>query len=147
MVLTMNNHNLVVDDLITIATNGIAFTCTQDGNTAVKTYPRTTDPVYNRFIRVSAADTNTITVNVGASNLADVYPHTFDSGGTTADCVTKYRMPTKYNSSTGDLQVNIGSHNLKVGQTVKVDNNGLSFICNSDDFNVTRSYPQIRSLG
>jgi len=146
MVLTMNNHNLVVDDLITIATNGIAFTCTQDGNTAVKTYPRTTDPVYNRFIRVSAADTNTITVNVGASNLADVYPHTFDSGGTTADCVTKYRMPTKYNSSTGDLQVNIGSHNLKVGQTVKVDNNGLSFICNSDDFNVTRSYPQIRSF-
>ena len=146
MVLTMNNHGLVVDDLITIATNGIAFTCTLDGGSSVKTYPRTTDPVYNRFIRVSAADANTITVNVGASNLADVYGHTFNAGGTTADCVTKYRMPTKYNSSTGDLQVNIGSHNLKVGQTIKVDNNGLSFICDSDDHNVTRSYPQIRSF-
>ncbi|GIS09080.1 MAG: hypothetical protein CM15mP113_2100 [Pseudomonadota bacterium] len=35
-----------------LTTKIIWFTCTQDGNTAVKLYPRATDPAANQYLTV-----------------------------------------------------------------------------------------------
>tara|TARA_B000000609_G_scaffold148265_1_gene131808 strand:- start:360 stop:5939 length:5580 start_codon:yes stop_codon:yes gene_type:complete len=73
------NHNLKIGNSIAIAGNAFTFTCTMDGNTAQKTYPRTTDPAYNQKLAITAVTTETFTVNVGKSSASDQYAHTFVS--------------------------------------------------------------------
>ena len=85
-VLTIANHDLKVGDHIQIATGGLSFTCTMDGNVQATAYPRASDPVAGKYIRIDAVTDNTITVNVGASDPGDVYPHTFVSA--VNNCIT-----------------------------------------------------------
>ena len=60
-----------------------------DGNTAQKTYPRTTDPAYNKRLAITAVTTNSFTVNVGKSSASDQYAHTFVSALTDAIAVDR----------------------------------------------------------
>ena len=85
MVLSIANHGLSNGDRIKIATGGLTFTCTQNANATTHSYPRSTDPVWNEYIEITASTTDTITVNVGASGAGDQYVHTFVSAAT--DCV------------------------------------------------------------
>ena len=78
-VITIANHGLVNGDAVILTTESFGFTCTQDGNTAVKLYPRATDPAANQYLTVSNVTTNTFRVNVGASSPSDQYAHTFVS--------------------------------------------------------------------
>ena len=71
MVITSANHLLTTSNTLTIADNALSFTCTMDGNTATKTYPRSTDPVSGQTISITNTSTNTITVNVGASPIVN----------------------------------------------------------------------------
>ena len=45
MVITSAAHLLTTSNTISIANNGLSFTCTMDGNSSTKTYPRSTDPI------------------------------------------------------------------------------------------------------
>ena len=54
-------------DFIGIATEGIFFTCSQDGDATEHGYPRVGDPAYNTNLNIIAGDTNNITVNVGVN--------------------------------------------------------------------------------
>ena len=79
--------NLNTHQLWEISTNGlikansnlgitedtIGFTCTKDGNTTTKYYPRSTDPINGQVVGVGATTTDTITVNVGVST-HDIFP-------------------------------------------------------------------------
>ena len=56
-----------------IATGGVTFTCTKDGNATNHAYPRTTDPAHNAVLGIEAAAETTITVNVGVST-HDIFP-------------------------------------------------------------------------
>ena len=40
----------------------------RDWHKAVKTYPRSTDPVYQKQIAIGSTSTTTVTVNVGKTN-------------------------------------------------------------------------------
>ena len=83
MDLTITGHPFVDGDRIKIAANSLTFTCGKDGNTSNKTYPRTTDPYYDKWIGVQKVDANTIKVNVGPA-LTDATTHTFQSATTNA---------------------------------------------------------------
>ena len=98
MVITSNAHNITTSNTLTIADNALSFTCTMDGNTATKTYPRSTDPVSGQTITITQTTTNTITINVGASPIVnhDVTNATYDN-------------------NTGVLVLTIGSHTLTTG--------------------------------
>ena len=44
-----------------------------DNNYRVKTYPRTTDPVYNNNITIGSVTTNTITLPIGLLHLLIIH--------------------------------------------------------------------------
>ena len=83
-VITIANHGLVNGDAVILTTESFGFTCTQDGNTDTKFYPRPTDPAANQYLTVSNVTTNTFRVNVGASSPSDQYAHTFVSAAADA---------------------------------------------------------------
>ena len=125
MVITSASHLLTTSNTLTIADNALSFTCAMDGNTATKTYPRSTDPVSGQTITITNTSTNTITVNVGASPIVnhDVTDATYDN-------------------STGVLVLTIGTHNLTAGTSVKIANNSLSFTCANDNNTSVKTYPR-----
>ena len=55
------------NETITIDTESIIFTCSQDGDNSEHGYPRVGDPAYNTSLPIIEATTNTIDVNVGVS--------------------------------------------------------------------------------
>ena len=70
-------------DRIAFAEGAISFTCTSDGNNAVLSHPRKSDPIYGKSVEIltvsSAGGNTTVTCNVGASPVGEQYAHTFDS--------------------------------------------------------------------
>ena len=126
------NHGLVVDRGISLETDSLSFTCTMDGNTATKTYPRSTDPAANNTLDIINADqaAGTITVNVGASPLVYFTP-----------------SAATYTPSTGLLQLTIGSHTLTSGTSVRLADNSLTFTCALDGHTVQKTYPRASGEG
>ena len=122
LVLTIGTHTLGVGDEIRIKPNSLAFNCTMDGNSSIKTYPRLgKDPAYGTALAITAVTGTTITVNAGQSPIVN-----FNVSGAT------------YNQFTGVMVLTIGSHTLKVGTSIKLANASLTFSTSSG--NVT--YPQ-----
>tara|TARA_B100000927_G_scaffold22412_1_gene17043 strand:- start:4022 stop:7666 length:3645 start_codon:yes stop_codon:yes gene_type:complete len=66
---------LKANDTVTIADNGVTFTCDKDNNTSNHSYPRPGDPASGATLGIEAVTSDTFTVNVGASNI-----FTFPSG-------------------------------------------------------------------
>ena len=108
MVITSAAHLLTTSNTISIADNGLSFTCVMDGNTATKTYPRSTDPISGIATAITATTTNTFTINVGASPILP-----FDVSAAT------------YDAATGLIVANIGAHTLKTGTSVKINEKSL----------------------
>ena len=96
MVITAAGHGLTTANRIGIATESLTFTCNKDGNDRQTAYPRAIagdgnpDPAYNAVIAITAADTDTFTINVGASGPNDQYTHTFVSAANNAIKVLDY---------------------------------------------------------
>ena len=82
-VLTIPNHGMTQGQYVKLAQESMTFTCATDGHTTQHSYPRVTDGNFNQFMQISAATTNTITINVGVST--DTSAHTFVSADN--DCV------------------------------------------------------------
>ena len=129
LVLTIPNHGLSNGSVVKIASDSLSFTCSMDGNYRVKTYPRTTDPVYGNTITVGSATTNTITLPIGSSPLVRYTPG----------------ANTTYNTVTGDLVLDIGTTGasaLYVGEQIKLSNGALTFTCASDNNVAQLSHPR-----
>jgi len=91
MVMTSNSHGLTTANTIAIAAESLTFTCTSDGNERELIHPRKSDTrAYNQVLAITAADTNTFTVNVGASPAEQQYVHTFVSATSNAVTVLDY---------------------------------------------------------
>ncbi|AOO18150.1 structural protein [Cyanophage S-RIM12_Sn_07_0910] len=91
MVMTSNGHGLTTSNTIAIAAESLTFTCTSDGNERELIHPRKSDTrAYNQVLAITAADTNTFTVNVGASPAEQQYVHTFVSATSGAVTVLNY---------------------------------------------------------
>ena len=125
MVITSASHGLSTSNTISIADNALTFTCTMDGNTANKTYPRSTDPISGIATAITGTTTDTITINVGASPI-----------------VNHDVTDATYIPSTGVLQLTIGSHSLTTGTSVKIANGSLTFTCDMDGNATLHSYPR-----
>ena len=68
LVLEIGAHGLSTSETITIADNGLVFTCGADAHGSNHPYPRSTDPASGSTLAISATSATTITVNVGAAN-------------------------------------------------------------------------------
>ena len=123
--LTITGHNFSAGDKIMIEDDSILFTCTMDGNSSAKAYPRGSDPVSRQWRELSVVDANTIRINVG----------------TTAN-TTKNVNDADYDPNTGKLKLNIGAHNLKSGQNIKLADGSLTFTCAQDSFGSNHTYPR-----
>ena len=86
MTLTIANHGWKNGDYIKIADDSLSFSCTF-GDQSTKTYPRSTDPVSGKWLRIWNVTTNTFDVQVLESvPSTNLDPHTFQ--GATANGVT-----------------------------------------------------------
>tara|TARA_B100000035_G_scaffold315003_1_gene333426 strand:+ start:7241 stop:27043 length:19803 start_codon:yes stop_codon:yes gene_type:complete len=65
MVVEIGSHSLTTSNTVTIAADGVVFTCAQDNNGSNKAYPRATDPQFGQQIAITAVTPTTITINVG----------------------------------------------------------------------------------
>jgi hypothetical protein len=101
-VLTIGTHPLAVGHNVEIAQDSITMTCDSDSNATNHTYPRSTDPALTKvFVKIIAVSSTTITVNVGASPLANQYVHTFVSAVANSINTSASSKPTiVYNTTT-----------------------------------------------
>ena len=117
----IGDHNLAVGTNIKLTTDSLSFTCTTDGNTSVKTYPRasgtgsnsgTPDPAYNTSIAI------------------------------VADGVSSTATGASYNTADGVLVITQNAHGFVVGDKIRIADNSLSFTCTKDGNHETKSYPR-----
>tara|TARA_B100000287_G_scaffold416259_1_gene450722 strand:- start:20439 stop:31691 length:11253 start_codon:yes stop_codon:yes gene_type:complete len=130
MTVTVAGHGFSNGDQVKFADNSITLSCGMDGNTSNKTYPRATDPFHNSWMSVSGVTTNTFELQVGKSP------------------VTGYGVSyASYNASTGVLELTVGDHDFKVGQSVRIANNSLTFTCAQDTHQTEHTYPRKSGQG
>ena len=125
MTCTLNGHGFAVGNLVKFDDNALTFKCSMDGNNTNHTYPRSTDPASNSWRQILAKDTNTFSINVGASPII---------GHSVSDAT--------YTPANGNLVLTIGNHSLSVGQRVKIAKESLVFTCAQDGNSAQKKYPR-----
>ena len=125
MTMTIPNHNIMAGRSIKIKNSSLDFKCAMDGTSQTKSYPRSTDPVYDTAISVASTTATGIAVTVGTSPIVN-----FDISTAT------------YTPSTGFLSLDIGSHSLTAGTSIKLKTESLIFRCNTDSYISTHTYPR-----
>ena len=140
MVLTVNNHGFKVGEHIKIADGGVTFTCAEDSNATNHAYPRSTDPISNRFVPITAVTTNTFTINVlQGTSPTNTTTHAFVSA--TTNCITRSVVSTggDYTHTFVSAKAN-GIH--KMGTAIKIDPDSLTFRCHIDGKRTDHAYPR-----
>ena len=125
LVLEITSHGLSIGDHINIDSGSLVFTCDQDNNTSNHSYPRLNDPAAGRYLEITAVTTNTIEVNVGSTPIVNYTP-----------------TNAEYSPLSGDLILDIGTHTLSKGETVKLAADGLTFTCGMDANATNHTYPR-----
>ena len=125
LTVTCSNHGMVTGNRVQIARDSLRFRCKMDGRKSIKSYPRRHDPSDQQWLSVTTVDLDNFTVNVGTSPL--VY-HTPTSGS--------------FDPFTGLMTIDIGSHTLKKGTSVKLKTNGFKFTCALDNHETFHYYPR-----
>jgi hypothetical protein len=113
-VVTTGAHGMTTGDLVKFDKQSLTFTCTSDGNTAQIAYPRTTDPVFNKWKQVIVTNSTTFTVFIGAT-ITGNYVHTWVS------------------ATAGGVK--------KAESLITLTDNSVSFTCTKDGNTVVKSYP------
>ena len=155
MVVTLIGHGFAVNDQVKLSAGAVSFSCAKDNNKSDHSYPRATDPVANSWITISAVTVNTFTIDVGKS--PDISAHTYlrwdynsvvkkdttvqlDVGK--APLIQHDVSAAAYTPATGAMDITIGSHNLLVGDSIKIADNGLTFTCAQDSNATNHTYPR-----
>jgi len=129
MTVTSAGHGMVTGNRVQFERNSIRFRCKMDGRLSIKSYPRRKDPSDQKWLSVTTVDLDKFSVNVGTSPL--VY-HTPTSGS--------------YDPFTGLMTIDIGSHTLQKGTSVKLKTNGFKFTCALDNHATFHYYPRKSGL-
>ena len=145
---------------IKIGTNSLVFTCLQDSNGSDHAYPRSGDPVNNKWLTISNVTDHTFDVkvleNVPSTNQT---LHTFKSaltGAVTRATVAtggnythKFIAPAQltptnaaYTPSTGIMTLTVADHGLKNGSRIMVEDGFVTFTCDQDSDQTKHSYPR-----
>ena len=140
LTLTIPDHRLNVGEYISLAANGITFTCSMDSNATNHPYPRNTDPAYEKRLLITDTTPDTLTINVGASPSGQQYDHTFVSAVTGAvrygwNDGGEHFTPTavNYTASTGEMVLTIPNHSFNVGSRMSIEPHSLVFTCAMDN--------------
>ena len=113
LVLAIGDHTLDVGDGIKIADDSLTFECDEDSRATQHTYPRSTDPVSDTSIPITAVGATTHTV----------------SGAV-------------YNTVTGVMTLTIVGHGFSNGNRIKLADNSLTFTCDLDGNTAAKTYPR-----
>ena len=106
--------------------NAFKFECDMDSRATQHTYPRIGDPAGHTVLPINSTPTSDkVVVNVGKTL-------SIDHDVSTAD----------YNPNTGDMTLDIGSHNLQVGTSIVIADNSLRFKCAKDNYQSIETYPR-----
>ena len=156
MTITVANHGYANGDYIKIADGSLTFQCALDSNGSNHAYPRAGyDPTSGRWLLISNVQTNTFDVNVGIAQ--DTSVHTFVSAsadgiarqdgtltvnvGTTPHVAYAPTAAT-YTPTTGALALNIGAHNINIGDSIRLEEESVKFTCLMDGNQVEKLYPR-----
>ena len=113
-------------DLVGIGTSSLAFACEMDQYGTDHAYPRASDPIAGINTVITAASTNTITINVGTSPV----------GFNTVTAATYYQR-------TGDIMLTLmKAHTLTTENSVRLKTEGLRFTCTKDSNATQHRYPR-----
>ena len=115
MTITLANHNFINGDLIKIDDDAIGFTCTHGAGT--KYYPRSTDPISERWIPITYIDANSFSIQV-----LDSAPST----NTTTHTFVSWTASTLSRATT----------------SVKIATESIKFTCAQDTHASIKSYPR-----
>ena len=146
-------------DYIQFADDSLTFTCTLDGNSVNKSYPRKGfDDASGKWLYITAVTTNTFTVNVGEAGDNTAGAHTFVSpaaangirkqDGTltvnVGSAAAEVKTPTSaaYNPTTGVMTFTSAGHGLANGGKVRIAKESLKFTCAEDGNTATKLYPR-----
>ena len=144
MVLTISGHPYTTSQTVGLSTGAITFKCLMDGDATNHAYPRPGDPVLGYGVTaITAKDTNTITINVGASttvgysvNNATYDPVTGEMVLTIPDHGLKgsedYTVThALYNAGTGGMSLTLAGittlNAITVGDRVRFVDNSVNF--------------------
>jgi len=141
MVVDLGQHNLNAGDWIQIAPGSMTFEC---GSPAEEiSHPRPGDPAYKTPVRIHESDATTIKVYVGNAG-GYTGAHTFiraDAGAINADAlvwsdpakIIETHTPTNgtYDPVTGTTVLEIGTHNIQIGEFVEIAPYGITWSCGS----------------
>jgi hypothetical protein len=111
-VTTAGAHGFSTGNLIKFNDNALSLTCTMDGNTATKTYPRSTDPASGRWNSITVESATKFNLNVGKSPIVTFTP-----------------TAAEYNPTAGILTATIGTHSLLANTSVKLKQESFKFTC------------------
>tara|TARA_B100000424_G_scaffold243629_1_gene213349 strand:- start:640 stop:3138 length:2499 start_codon:yes stop_codon:yes gene_type:complete len=116
-VTTNTNHGLNISgDYIKFLEGSLTFECSKDDRATQHSYPRISDPFYNKWLPVTANSATSFTVNVGASSGGD-YTHYFVSA--TPNGIKK------------------------ANNTIGIATGGITFTCSKDDHATLHPYPRV----
>ena len=124
-VISIPDHGLSTNDTVGIGTSSIVFSCEMDHYGSDHPYPRPTDPIAGIQTAITAVTTNTITINVGKSEL-----NFYDVSNAT------------YAADTGVLVLTIGAHTLLPGRSIKLKKESLRFTCSKNNHATQHKYPR-----
>ena len=142
LVLSLGAHNISQGNTLQLEKDALVFTCTQDNNQTEHSYPRTSDPVYNNKVEVTAVEETDHTPTDAAYNpvngelVLTVAGHPFKARST--------HTPTDaaFNPATGILTLTVANHQFAAGTSVILANNSITFTCAKDSHATNHSYPR-----
>ncbi len=126
-VLTIPGHDMTVGNYVKLADNSITMTCAMDNNQTQHTYPRSTDANSGQWTQITAITESTVTLNVGVSG---------------PDVTFTPQVGTTYDSTSGEMVIEIGAHTLSVGEGVVLLDNSFTFTCAQDGNLTQNTYPR-----
>ena len=97
MTVTVTGHGLTTGNRIKFDKESLTFTCAKDTNATQHSYPRVTDPYYDKWLQVTQIDVDNFTVQVGTGGPNDRFAHTFVSA-----------TPGGIKLQDGTIRINVG---------------------------------------
>ena len=142
LVLSLGAHNISQGNTLQLEKDALVFTCDQDSNATEHSYPRTSDPVYNTKVEVTAVEETDHTPTDAAYNpvngelVLTVANHGFKARST--------HTPTNadFDPATGILTLTVANHQFAAGTSVILANNSITFTCAKDSHATNHSYPR-----
>jgi hypothetical protein len=147
-VTTTGAHGLTTNDVVKIADESLTFECDKDSRATQHLYPRSTDPISNKWIPVTVVSANTFTVKVldVVPSIGDTSTHYYMDGS--ANSITKSGSRfnvygSTYDPKSGEVVLKIGANDLQNGDTIRIADNSLTYTCTMDLNNSEHTYPRV----